>query len=559
MYNKARHSGTLGDWQPKEQTTEMPKVFVEWVNDNKSRWQANGKAAPFFIRDNYQQGDVDKGLDTRITAAIEEAKLAAATATAKAEEPKKAEPKPAPFHRATLEELKAAGIKVQFEEEYKNSFAENSGFDFVEFKQQMENVAESLDLKIDEFLIIPDEKEFEFAVRLKNKDGKTAIRLSRKFYKTGNKIECYHAGFTIDPSLQGKGISEQVFAKLYAEYQRMGVDVLTVDANLDVGGYTWTRYGFTADSGIALDYAIEFQEKTKSREMWLKWEEFYNTHNEKTPFPMNLFSEVEGAKDFFAGRKWKGVLDLRNAEQTRVFKEYIGVEKANNRMAMKGTEIVGKLDLTTKQQYALSAEIKDVADKCGLFNKNITIDYTAHTDGVLMSWDEKGNRLTVSLTKRKLPDGTEFCPAEHIKSAIAKLKAGQPLTFNEEYTIECLFHENVHSLATGIIQIKENSLNEIIFETCTQLFARSRYNSILDKFGVEAINYKAIQTGGLGYQRACNILRKLFTKDEILQVGELKAVANKTISGEDMLKTLCRKRGYNFEQICKLLKATIAE
>lgn len=214
------------------------------------------KNPPFFIRDNYQQGDVDKGLDTRITAAIEEAKLAAATAKAKTEEPKKAEPKPAPFHRATLEELKAAGIKVQFEGEYKNSFAENSGFDFVEFKQQMENVAESLDLRIDEFLIIPDEKKFEFAVRLKNKDGKTAIRLSRKFYKTGNnKIECYHAGFTIDPSLQGKGISKQVFAKLYTEYQRMGVDVLTVDANLDVGGYTWTKYGFNANRNAALAMA----------------------------------------------------------------------------------------------------------------------------------------------------------------------------------------------------------------------------------------------------------------------------------------------------------------
>ena len=81
---KARHTGKLKEWQPKEQTTEMPKVFVEWVNDNKARWQANGKAAPFFIRDNYKNGDVDKGLDTRITAAIEEAKLAAATAKAKA-------------------------------------------------------------------------------------------------------------------------------------------------------------------------------------------------------------------------------------------------------------------------------------------------------------------------------------------------------------------------------------------------------------------------------------------------------------------------------------------
>lgn len=95
-----------------------------------------------------------------------------------------------------------------------------------------------------------------------------------------------------------------------------------------------------------------------------------------------------------------------------------------------------------------------------------------------------------------------------------------------------------------------------MFETCTQLFARSRYSGILEKFGVEAVNYEAIQTVGLGYKQSCNILRELFTKNEILQVGELKAVANKTISGEDMLKILCKKRGYDYERICELLLET---
>jgi len=90
----------------------MPKVFVEWVNDNKSRWQANGKAAPFFIRDNYQQGDVDKGLDTRITAAIEEAKLAAATAKAKA---KPATPKPITDYDTDVEDLRRRAYRWELD------------------------------------------------------------------------------------------------------------------------------------------------------------------------------------------------------------------------------------------------------------------------------------------------------------------------------------------------------------------------------------------------------------------------------------------------------------
>ncbi len=76
MSIKARHSGTLGDWQPKNPTTQMPPTFVHWVEDNKARWQQHGKRPPFFIRDNYKQGDVDKGLDSRITDELTQAQLA---------------------------------------------------------------------------------------------------------------------------------------------------------------------------------------------------------------------------------------------------------------------------------------------------------------------------------------------------------------------------------------------------------------------------------------------------------------------------------------------------
>lgn len=87
---KARHRGKLDEWKPKEQTTEMPAAFTKWVEDNKHRWQQPGHSAPFFIRDNYQQGNVAKGLDTRITAELEQARLA--MEAAKAQEPPIPEP-----------------------------------------------------------------------------------------------------------------------------------------------------------------------------------------------------------------------------------------------------------------------------------------------------------------------------------------------------------------------------------------------------------------------------------------------------------------------------------
>ena len=46
------------------------------------------------------------------------------------------------------------------------------------------------------------------------------------------------------------------------------------------------------------------------------------------------------------------------------------------------------------------------------------------------------------------------------------------LSFNEEYTIEALFLESVHS---KIKKQPENILQLAVLETCTQLYARNNY------------------------------------------------------------------------------------
>ncbi len=106
---KARHRGKLDEWKPKEQTTEMPAAFTKWVDENKHRWQQPGHAAPFFIRDNYQQGNVAKGLDTRITAELEQARLAAEAI--KAKEP----PTPQPITDYDTEVMELRSVATKYD------------------------------------------------------------------------------------------------------------------------------------------------------------------------------------------------------------------------------------------------------------------------------------------------------------------------------------------------------------------------------------------------------------------------------------------------------------
>jgi len=168
-----------------------------------------------------------------------------------------------------------------------------------------------------------------------------------------------------------------------------------------------------------------------------------------------------------------------------------------------------------------------------------------------MKW--RDNSLTISTARIKLEDGSIFCPAEKLQSAFAKLYKKQVLTFHEEYAIECLFHENVHSKATRKIKILQGSLDEKIAETCTQLYARDRYVKILNNYGVEAVNFETIKYNGLGYKERCDALRKYFEKNGVLQVGELINIANESNYGLNVMLNKIMNSGVSKYEAKKML------
>ena len=103
----------------------------------------------------------------------------------------------------------------------------------------------------------------------------------------------------------------------------MGVRYITVDANINVGGYTWAKYGFYASN--------KYQAIGVCRRKSKQGVEFINAYYEKnglsedSPFPMHLIASQPWGKEVLLGSFWDGVIDLKNKEQVELWERYLGL------------------------------------------------------------------------------------------------------------------------------------------------------------------------------------------------------------------------------------------
>lgn len=152
------------------------------------------------------------------------------------------------------------------------------------------------------------------------------IELKRAFRVEDNGVKSVeHELFRLPQELQGKGISKQVFRALYEQYKIAGVQRLDVFANIDVGGYTWARYGFCAkDRKNAID-AIRFSELSSRQEKRIMEmiDEHFSTSS--APFPMNKIARLPYGKKALLGGDWEGVLYLTDPQQRNTFERYLRI------------------------------------------------------------------------------------------------------------------------------------------------------------------------------------------------------------------------------------------
>ncbi len=290
---------------------DVPPAYRDWINNNADRL-ARAKSAPYFLTDNPQYS---QGVPPRLLS--EQAESLPTPA-----------PQAEPFTPISLDKLRqeydvSFSRRVSDQEEAYNGLARE--FDYGGIKQQVMEAVGSVGLNVKKCEVSVYDKDW-FAVHFEGDNGSSAYKdsfsLTRTFTRRDDGIEVHHDLFKLPESAQGKGTSKRVLAMFYEQYRRMGVTEISVDANINIGGYTWARYGFQAtdkyellrevqDCSEAVDFINDYYTK--------------NGLSDDSPFPTYLLTEQPWGKKALLGTYWSGVLNLKDPAQRARFEKYLGL------------------------------------------------------------------------------------------------------------------------------------------------------------------------------------------------------------------------------------------
>ena len=148
------------------------------------------------------------------------------------------------------------------------------------------------------------------------------VSVTRSFFKDGDSLVAYHALLKVGEKMQGKGVAKGIIKALLPYYEKMGVDKIEVNANMDVGGYTWARFGFKAARQQAFSLPSQIKNKSLRQKAKAIVEDFYKTHSESDGFPVNLIASQPWGKKALLGSDWSGYIDLHDKKQVDEMKRY---------------------------------------------------------------------------------------------------------------------------------------------------------------------------------------------------------------------------------------------
>lgn len=166
----------------------------------------------------------------------------------------------------------------------------------------------------------------KYVTKLSYRVGENLIL--RKFYKEDGRNVVEHSYFEIEKKLQGSGISKTIFRDLVQEYEKAGVDEIRVYANIDVGGYTWAKYGFKSNSSTTVGMIIKkgYTNNLFSDAEYDNLKEWYGKEKAKGNIDMRYLANKSYGKELLLGSNWEGIIDLKDPVQLRTFKDYLGLE-----------------------------------------------------------------------------------------------------------------------------------------------------------------------------------------------------------------------------------------
>ena len=119
------------------------------------------------------------------------------------------------------------------------------------------------------------------------------------------------------------------------------------------------------------------------------------------------------------------------------------------------------------------------------------------------AYDKKGNTITIANKDFALASGDVFNPLHEVKGAMKAIAEKQPLTFNQEYALESIWHEIRHAAAVGW-KDRRRKTPELsnAMEVINQFCARMSYPSFIRGLGGKATHTIKVMEKGYGYSQS---------------------------------------------------------
>lgn len=126
--------------------------------------------------------------------------------------------------------------------------------------------------------------------------------------------EVHHDYFKMEESAQGSGFGSSFYKHAEDSYSAIGVKSITMQANLEVGGYAWARMGFNFDEPSSL---LKAQQRLGKAYKKRYKKDLFPNEEPKTAYGIAAFTGPDGhrlGKDALLGSKWWATKSLSKSD-----------------------------------------------------------------------------------------------------------------------------------------------------------------------------------------------------------------------------------------------------
>lgn len=152
------------------------------------------------------------------------------------------------------------------------------------------------------------------------------VKLSRMFQRRGQFVTVEHSYFALSRDYQGGGHARRMMQASLHAYDRLGIDRAEVHANIDVGGYSWARVGFTPTAAsldemrTAIEDAAEELEGSRRRQVL---ELLAVSDDLRLMYDLARIRDAAGpyGKQLLLNSDWFGYIDLKDPDHRALVNE----------------------------------------------------------------------------------------------------------------------------------------------------------------------------------------------------------------------------------------------